>query len=212
MHYLVLLGAAVSLLGCLSYVRETLRGKTRPNRVSWLMWSVAPLIATAAGLASGVTWAVVPVFMSGFGPLLIFISSFSNRSSYWKLETFDYLCGAFSALALILWFVTRDPNVAIVFAILSDAVAAVPTLKKAWSHPGTETYGPYVGGLFSVCTGFLAMESLTFATLAFPLYLLCANLALIGSVRHGNGLAMHGPLAHENKNPADTAGEKITWT
>lgn len=186
LQYLVLIGAAVSLIGCLSYVRETLRGKTRPNRVSWLMWSIAPMIASAAGLASGVTWAVLPVFMSGFGPFLILLSSFSNKSGYWKLETFDYLCGSLSLLALILWAVTHDPSVAIIFAIASDASAAVPTLKKAWQNPNTETYGPYIGGLFSVSTGFFAISSWTFAAFAFPAYLFLINIALMTSIWHGN--------------------------
>lgn len=186
LQYLVILGALVSLAGCLSYAYETVKGRTKPNRVSWLMWSIAPLIATAAGLASGVTWAVLPVFMSGFGPLLILIASVSNTSSYWKLETFDYLCGAFSILALILWLITKDANVAITFAILSDASAAIPTLKKAWQNADTETYWPYIGGSFSVLTGLFAVQLWNFPTLAFPVYLFFINIVLIVAVARGN--------------------------
>lgn len=186
LQYLVILGALVSLSGCLSYALQTIKGKTKPNRVSWLLWSIAPLIATAAGLASGVTWAVLPVFISGFGPLLVFLSSCANTSAYWKLKRFDYLCGIFSLLALLLWFITKNPNVAIVFAILSDAAAAIPTLKKAWWHANTETYAPFLGGFFSAATGFFAIQHWIFAALAFPIYLLFINVALITSIWRGN--------------------------
>ncbi len=188
LQYLVILGALVSLAGCLSYAYETIKGRTKPNRVSWLLWGIAPLIATAAGLASGVTWAALPVFMSGFGPLLIFFSSFSNTSSYWKLEKFDYLCGLFSFLALILWLITKDANIAITFAILSDAAAAIPTLKKAWQNADTETYWPYIGGLFSVATAFFAVQFWDFSSLAFPVYLVAINLVLILAIARGNRL------------------------
>ena len=111
--YLVFLGAAVQLVGVFLYIKETLVGDTKPNRITWLMWAVAPLIATAAAIADGVTWAVLPVFMAGFGPLLVFVASFVNRNSYWKLETFDYLCGICSILALVFWGITQNPVVAI---------------------------------------------------------------------------------------------------
>ena len=94
LQYVVLIGVAVQLAGIISYIKTTVRGITRPNRITWLMWSVAPLVATAASVASGVTWAVVPVFMSGFAPLLVFFASFVNRNSYWKLTRFDSSAGS----------------------------------------------------------------------------------------------------------------------
>src|SRR3989344_785767 len=101
LQYLVFLGAAANIGGAFFYIRDTLYRKTKPNRATWFMWSLAPLIATGAALSSGVGWAVLPVFMSGFGPLLVFIASFVNKNSYWKLEQFDYWCGLFSVLALL---------------------------------------------------------------------------------------------------------------
>lgn len=186
LHYLVLLGALAILAGCLSYAYETIKGRTKPNRITWILWSIAPLIATAAGMKNGVTWAVTPVFMSGFGPLLILCSTFFNKNAYWKLERFDYLCGFFSFLALILWAITKNATTAISFAILSDAAAAIPTLKKSWQNPGTETYAPYLGGLFSASTAFFAIVIWNFSSLAFPIYLIALNITLIGAIYHGN--------------------------
>src|SRR6476659_8048954 len=99
----VLIGVVINVTGSSRYTRDTLRGTTKPNRVTYLMWGIAPLIATAAAISKGVTWAVLPVFMSGFCPLMVLLSSFANRQAFWKLGKLDYVCGAFSALALILW-------------------------------------------------------------------------------------------------------------
>jgi hypothetical protein len=178
-QYLVLLGVIVQLYGVFSYIKDTLQGKTKPNRVSWFMWSLAPLIATAAGLSSGVRWAIIPVFMSGFGPLLVFIFTFFTKNSFWKLTAFDYLCGLFSFLALLLWGITREPTIAIVFAILSDASAAIPTFAKSWTHPETETVAPYSTGIFNALTGFAAIPKWTFSQYAFPLYLVLINSSLV---------------------------------
>lgn len=175
LQYLVFLGAIVQLIGIFSYIKDTLKGKTKPNRVTWLMWSIAPIIATVAALSSGVSISILPVFMSGFGPFLVFIFSLANKNSYWKLQKFDYFCGAFSILALILWIITKNPNIAILFSILSDASAAAPTIIKAWKHPETESINAYTTGLFNIFTGFFAIQTWNFSSLAFSVYLIISN-------------------------------------
>ncbi len=187
-QYLVFVGAVVQLWGVFSYIKETIKGNTKPNRVTWLLWSTSPLIATFAALSDGVKLSVLPVFMSGFGPLLVLISSFVNKKSYWKLEKLDYLCGSFSVLALVLWTITKEPIVAIAFAIASDGFAAIPTIIKSWKFPETETVDAYTTGLFNTLTSFAAIKTWNFAEIAFPIYLVVVNSSLIISVLRKRGL------------------------
>lgn len=185
LQYLVIVGAFVQLIGISFYIKSVLRGETKPNRVSWLLWSVAPIIGTFAALSEGVRWAVLPVFTAGFGPLLVFIFSFFNKKSYWKLERFDYICGLLSVLALILWAITKQPIIAIVLSIASDGFAAIPTLVKAWENPETESIGPYATGLFNASTSFAAIKTWNFSSYGFPLYLFIIDgLLLIASLNH----------------------------
>lgn len=179
---IVLFGAAIALLGTLNYIRAIIWGGVRPNKVSWLMWSIAPLIATAAALSDGVRWAALPVFMSGFGPLLILLVAIGVKRSYWKLERFDYLCGIFSGLALLFWILTKEPMIAIVFAILSDFFALAPTFLKSWKHPHTEDGLSYLAGVINIMTSFFALEHYTFSELAFPIYILLADASLVVAI------------------------------
>jgi hypothetical protein len=189
LEYLVFVAAALSLLAALVYVRSMFKGEAKPNRVSWLMWAIAPFIATAAAISNGVGWSVLPVFMSGFGPFLIFIASFAAKKAFWKLTTFDYFCGAASVLALILWYFTKNPNVAIVLAIGSDAIASVPTLTKAARQPKTESSWPFTTGIFGAIASFAAARLWTFGEIAFPVYLLIIN-ALLTLAIYGKRLAL----------------------
>ncbi len=179
LRYLVFVGAAAELIGISFYVKDTINGKTKPNRVTWLLWSVIPFIAVAAALADGVRWAVLPVFMAGFGPLLVFISSFINSQSYWKLDKFDYSCGAFSVLALALWWVTKEPLLAIILSIAADGFAEAPTLIKTWKYPNTETVMPYFFGVFNACTCFFALKTFSASELSFPIYIVIADSLVI---------------------------------
>jgi len=178
-QYIVFVGMAIQLIGIASYIKETIKGNTKPNKVSWLMWAIAPMIASFAAMANGVGWAVLPVFMSGFAPLLVFIASLLNKKSYWKLESFDYLCGLFSVLALILWAITKDATIAIVFSIASDGFASIPTIIKLWKYKETETVDAYTAGLLNSLTSFFAIKTWNFSSYGFPIYLVVINIIFI---------------------------------
>jgi hypothetical protein len=179
-NILVIIGALANAAGSGTYVWDTLRGRSQPNRMTFLMWAIAPLIAAAASISAGVTWPVVPVVVSAMCPIAIFIASYVNKNAYWQLRGFDYICGGLSIVALVLWAITKDPNVAIFFSIASDGLAGLPTLIKAWRYPETETPWGYIGAAFSGLTGFIAAPNRNFVSVAFPLYLfvMCGVIAV----------------------------------
>ena len=184
----VFIGAGVQVVGMAAYIKETLQGKTKPNRMSWLMWSATPLIAGVAALADGAGLAALPTLISGSSALVGLLASFANRNAYWKLGRFDYLCGLFSVLALVLWYITREPVIAILFAIISDIFATTPTVIKSWKQPKTETALAYTTGLFNALTSFTAIQTLTFSSIAFPLYWSLANCCIILALYRGKFL------------------------
>ncbi len=182
LQYLVFVSAGAFLVAAYVYVRSMLKGSVKPNRVSWLLWAIAAMISFAAAVSNGAGLAAVPVFMSGFCPLLIFAASFVVKGAHWKLVKLDYACGLLSALALVSWVVTSDPDVAILFAILSDTLASVPTLVKGWQHPESESACMYSVGIFGGLTSFLAITAWTFSQYAFPAYLVIISVLLVFSI------------------------------
>jgi hypothetical protein len=175
-----ILGALITLAGSASYARDTLRGKTQPNRVSWVMWTVAPLIAFAAEVSQGVGLDALLTFAVGFGPLLVVIASVLDPQAYNRLTRLDVFCGVMSVAALVGWALTGRGNVAICLSILSDLLGAVPTLRKAYTHPGSESAGVFVGGAVGSTITLLAIrpDAWGFANFAFPLYILAIDLVL----------------------------------
>jgi hypothetical protein len=169
----VYLGSAIGALGAAVYLRDTLRGTTKPNRVTWLLWAVAPLLAAAVELDEGVGLRTLPTFMVGFMPLLVFIGSFHNPASMWKIRRIDYACGAMSVVGTLTWLVTRNGVLAISAAIAADFMAGVPTLMKSWTHPETETVHSYVGAVISMLIVLLTIDNWTFDVAAFPAFIVC---------------------------------------
>ena len=182
-HWLVILSAVVSIGGSYSYIRDTLSGKTKPNRVSWLLWSLAPLIGTAAALSAAADpWATLRVFLSGLLPLLIFLASFINPKSYWRLSSFDIACGACCVLALIIWLLVDSPELAILLAVAADGCAGLPTIVKAWKFPETESGLTFLAGLVSVILIIPSIPAWDVRNSAFQIYLLAANALIFFAV------------------------------
>ncbi len=180
---LVMASAATIITGSSFYIRDILRGKTKPNLVSWLMWATAPLVATGAALAAGADLlASTRIFLSGLIPLIIVVVALFRKQSYWKLQLFDGLCGLSSVIALILWLLAQDPIAAITLAIVGDTLALFPTLRKAWIAPETETGLTFVFGIIATVLIIPTIPQWDIPNAGFQVYLLIANTLLIASI------------------------------
>lgn len=179
----VILGAFINFLGGLTYIRDTLEGKVKPNRVSWGLWALAVAIAFASEISQGVGIQSLATFIVGFMPLLIFIASFFNKKSYWKLTRFDLGCGMLSILGLLLWYITKVGNVAIVFSIFSDFMAGVPTLIKSYKFPETENWKEFLSSCINVVIALLTIKIWRFQYYGFPLYIFLFDITAVLLIR-----------------------------
>ncbi len=178
-HVLVLISALVMAVAASAYIRDTLRGATKPNRVSWFLWAVIPIIGTGAAIqAHADIWATVRIFLAGFLPLIVFLASFVNKQSYWHSTHFDWICGAFAAVAVVVWVFLNSPQMAILFAVIGDGFASLPTLIKAWKYPETETGITYVINLFASILVIPSIPIWNIENSAFQIYLLTVNALL----------------------------------
>lgn len=179
----IYVGVALQAWGGLSYLIDTLKGKVKPNRVTWFLWTLAPLIAFFAQLQQGVGIESLATFIVGFVPLLVFIASFVNKKSEWKTNTLDYWCGGLSLIGLVLWMITRVGNVAIVFSIIADGLACIPTIIKAYYEPETENDLVFIFGIVNAMIALLVITTWNFENYGFQLYLLFANALIAALIR-----------------------------
>jgi hypothetical protein len=198
MHTLfAIAGSVVNFAACVSYVRAILRGEAAPNRVTWFLWALVPVIAGAAQWRSGVGISTLVVLSVGLGPACIVLASFVAATGSWKLGPFDYVCGACSLAALALWAVSGDPVTAIVLSILADAAAALPTLRKAWLAPATEDRSAYLIAFAGMVLGILSVQEATFSAYAFNAYLVLVSLALVLILYLPRRRSLAGPVSAE---------------
>jgi hypothetical protein len=172
----------VSILGYVLYFRSVFYGTTRPNLVSWFLWMLGPFIGVFFQLKAGAGLSVLPVFFAGFGPLVVIIISLLRRNVIWKIGKLDIFCGVLSLAALVMYVLTHNLGVSILFAILADGLAAVPTIVKAWNFPETEFAAGYLPGIVDNMIGLLIIKNWIFTIYSFSIYFILVNSILIFAI------------------------------
>lgn len=168
-----------SLIGYFFYFKDMFYGQTKPNLVSWFLWMLAPFIGVFFQLKAGAGLSALPVFMAGFGPLIVIVVSLWNKNTLWKITTLDIICGILALTALIFYIFTRNLEISIFFAILSDGLAAIPTIIKSWKFPETETAAVYLPGIFNNILGLFIIKNWIFSIYSFGIYFIVINIAIV---------------------------------
>lgn len=175
----IYLGIVFHIVAYYIYLRSMIFGQTRPNLVSWFIWMLAPFIGVFFQLKAGAGLSVIPIFMAGFGPLIVVFVSLVIKNGYWKINLFDIICGICALISLVIYIITHNAAVSILFAILADALAFIPTFKKSWNFPETESAYAYACTIVSNTLGLLIIKEWFFTIYSFGIYLITFNIIML---------------------------------
>lgn len=171
------------LLSFVPYIKDMFHGKTKPERISWLIWSILGSIAFFSQLAKGASYSLVMTGAQAIGDLFIFILAIKYGLGGFLKRDIIALVGA--GVGLFLWYITKEAAIALFIVIFIDAIGAVLTVIKSYENPATETISSWVltgiGGLLSC----IAVGSFDFILLVFPFYILLASLAILTAIKLG---------------------------
>lgn len=171
------LAGLVQIVSVIPYVRDMLRGTTRPNAVSYALWGALTFIVVAAQFSAGASWSVLIPIAVALNATLIFTLSVSGYG-YTKYGWLDWTCLGAGILAIVLWQVTGDPVVALVLAIAANFAAAVPTIVKTYREPNSEHAFAWLLVVVASVLGLMSSRIFNVANLIFPTYLLLESMTI----------------------------------
>ncbi len=169
----------LSFLGFAPYIISTLKGKTRPNRATWIIWTVIGVLLLLSYRSAGATHALWLSAANVIAFCVIILLLFKYGEGGW--ETLDIACLVGAALGLLLWWYFSSPLPTLYLSILIDFVGALPTLKKSYQNPeGEDSLTWKIFGAANTLNLF-AIEEWSFKMAAYPLYMFCisGSIALI---------------------------------
>lgn len=167
------LAVPILFIGYLPYFVDIYHHKTKPQRASWLIWTVLGIIAFFSQLASGASWSLVFVGVDTLIVLVVFIISISHGTGGVSLR--DKISLAMAALGLVLWYLTSEPLVALLIVIGIDAIGMYLTAVKSYQRPKTETTFFWIMSSLAAFSSALAVGNWSFSLLVYPVYLTLAD-------------------------------------
>jgi hypothetical protein len=185
-----ILAGILPLIAAIPYISDILKGKTRPHRGSFLIWSVLGAIAFGSQAATGASWSLTLPAADTLATLIIF--GLSIKYGMGGLNRRDVSALMVAGIGLVAWYYTHQPLVALLITIGIDAIGTLLTLLKTYAEPHTETFSSWFLAALSGLAAALAVEEASFVFLVYPLYILLAN-GTVSAVVWFRGRALNQP-------------------
>ena len=176
------LAGVVGVVDTVPYVRDIVRGTTRPHRGTWFIWGMLAIVVCVSQRADGASWSLV---MAGTQAVLTtFIFVLAIRRGEGGLSAMDGLLIAIAAGGMAAWVVVDEPLIATACVIAADLIAAAMMVPKVHRDPGSETLMTFAlagaGGALAVG----AVGAADVSLLCYPVYYCLVNWALALLIHH----------------------------
>lgn len=171
-----IIAVALTFLAYIPYYRDVLSGKTRPHIYSWTLWGILTIlivILQIKGSAGPAVWTTASAGLLCLG--VVFLSLKNGKRDITKSDT---VVAILSLLAIIFWFVAHQPVISITLAILADLLAFIPTVRKSYNDPYSETLSLYITNAIRFSLALLAVEKYTYLSSSWIVAWIIGNVLL----------------------------------
>jgi hypothetical protein len=173
------ISAIIVFASVIPYAIRVWQRKITPNLISWTIWTLLGVAILISYRSSGAKESVYPAIIGCINPLIIMVLILTRnlKKSKKKLSFWDFMCGIFGVISIVLWYTTNnDPHkvqYALYIAIIADFWALVPTIKDAIKTPSEDR--PFMWLLYSVgySVSIFAITEHTVANYILPVYMFC---------------------------------------
>jgi hypothetical protein len=180
MNVFYLLGLSSGIVSAVSfvpYVRDILKGTTRPERASWLIWSTLGSIAFFSQWAAGARDSLWMTGIQTAGVLLIsFLSIKHGEGGLVRRDVISLICAGFG---LVLWYFTKQPAAALLITVAIDAVGVMLVILKSYEDPESETVITWILAGLGGLLGALSVGRFDPLLLLYPIYIFTMNSAVV---------------------------------
>jgi hypothetical protein len=174
---LTILASAIGFFGNIPYIIDALFHDTRPHAFTWLIWAITSWVAVAGlWIGGGALGSIGPTIAAIMATTIFFISlRFGKRD----IRKPDILVLAIALFAIFVWLFLDNLLLAVIIVSFVDAIGYIPTLRKSYHEPYTETATSW--GLFALspALAFFALAEYNPLTMTYLLTIITLNSSLL---------------------------------
>lgn len=156
------------------YIIEIVQGKVKPERVSWLIWTMLGLTYfVSAVISDGAV-----IFTSGelVGPAIILLLSL--KFGVGGRSRMDKYSLAAAIIAFVLLIISEDVIISLLLALFIDAIAAVLTIRKLIIDPASESRLAWAITAVAGSLAVISLDKYSLENILFPAYVALVSLII----------------------------------
>ncbi len=172
-----LIAGAIGFLAFVPYILEAIQRKTRPNRATWIIWAILGIIIAASYWASGARETVWAPAAYAVGITAVALISVKYGEGGWTALDIACLLGA--GAGLIVWWLTSEPEFSLYLTIAIDAIGAIPTIRKSYERPESESRSSWLMFLAANTLNLFAIREWSAAIASYPVYVFLLDIVIL---------------------------------
>jgi hypothetical protein len=196
------LAGVVGVLDTIPYIRNTVRGTTRPHRGTWLIWGALAIVVCLSQRADGASWSLIMAAVQAALTSVIFLLSI--RRGEGGLSTTELIMIALAGAGVIGWIVADQPIIATTCVVVADLVGAAMMIPKTYRDPDSETLATFAFASLGGALAAGAVGAIDLSLLLYPVYYCLVNGALAVLILQRRR-ALAGPSSAAGYDQADVA-------
>jgi hypothetical protein len=171
-----LLAGIIGFLAFVPYILDTLSRKTKPNKATWIIWAVLGVIIAASYWSAGARdTAWTPI---GYAIGILAVAALSLKYGEEGWTALDKACLLGAGIGLAAWAITSEPVFAYFLTTSIDAIGGIPTIKKAYHRPETESKAAWGMFLIANSLNLLAINEWSLMIALYPVYVFILSLTM----------------------------------
>lgn len=167
------IAVVVAIIGNIPYLRDVITKKIQPHPYTWLIWTIVSAVTFFGQVAKGAGVGAIPTGVAELFTVVIFV--FSLQYGFQNIKRKDTYFLIVALLGLIPWILTKDPTLSVIIVVGIDVVAFVPTLRKTYAHPKTETSILYSMNVLRHILTLFSLQTYNIATTLHSLAMIILN-------------------------------------
>lgn len=167
------IASVLAIIGNTPYLIDIVKRRVQPHPYTWFVWSIVSCIIFFGQLAKGAGVGAIPTAASEIFTIIIF--GFSLQYGFKKIQVIDTISLAVCLLGIIPWILTKDPTISVIIAVSIDLVAFIPTIRKTYHHPSTETPILYSMNVFRHILMLVSLQAYNLATVLHSIAMITTN-------------------------------------
>lgn len=174
--FFTIIAAIIGVIAFIPYLRDIFLLKTKPHVYTWLIWVITQGTAVLGIWYGGGGWGALNLTVGIVFAFVVFL--FSIKYGTKNITKSDTVVLIAALLAILVWWQLDQPLISVIMVTVIDVVGYVPSFRKSYEEPWSETLTSWI--LFSVSNVFamLALSQYNLLTLTYLVSISFANLML----------------------------------